>query len=1341
MVATTLFPLQYLRQGALPIDVDSVFQTTVERVAYLANGRRYPGQVVADNEDNKVYVLNSTSDAWIELGSGGAIPAGNTGDVQWNNSGSMGADSGFTFDESTAAVGLSNLTNSTSTGVQVQVDFGGNPIWNFTSNGRLNFPNWNLPADGKLIPDDGVLGSIIAADGVDGAGTSFWTPYYLPLTDGSTGNILITDGSGAVTWQIVDSAAGINGSVQFNDGGSFGGQAGFQFSNATSTLTTENLNVTTELTVGYATNSSSPGNITVEYNQQPGRCWVNQIGASFAYPKAIKFDNSGENVYAVMWLFTTYGDTLIKFSTGQFDTYNAGNIVWKVDLNLSVYDLCVNSFNEIFVIGTKSSTDIIYILKISIFGTIEWQHEIPSTLGAYSTLALHNSGTDIVIAYSDNPVVGVTKTLYVRKIDRFSNTLWQISSDISSFLPDMECSNIITEISGNIILSLISSGTGSTTYPDIGLMKFNSAGTLLWAKKYSAPSNRIGGHTVLIDVDSVGNIYWGATEYFSTPVPYNGLYQTTDSTIVYGKCDSSGNLLWQRQIKNLYPVSNTNLTQRPPPFFIYGLFVKTISGNPYLNLLGSGLDYYGKPAIVIIGFFVGTTPNDYLSPGTISGSTGVIYPGTNTDQEEGNLIAFHQNSGLTAVVGKSILTGTETGNNIYEAGFVAVYDGGFSISGYNYGSTGTTLFAESFTLNTTTVTPVFTNTSITSSVTTGILYSVTLVNNLYRQNHPVWQFGKNGKTNIAMEYILPATSAKPGQVLTMGDKGVTYWGTPAVESRSTEYFWTGTQHFIGKGLKTSLLLQGAHSFALSASGTENVYIDVNVDTAVYYTLPASGNWSTSLYLLGGPYTGIFINPNQTVTYWALVTQGSTAYYNKDIWINGEIVTNVEWLTERPLAGNPNSIDIYEYNVTRLTYSPATYKVTAARYKYVPQPPDTYWLTQGPDPVDITFSYLANSPQYDSSGNVLVVGSKSNFLFVAKFNPNGEFQWGWTLSSSLGSALSSLPGTAIDSSNNFIVLAYNPAIDKTLLLKIDSSGAIVWQRHLDNRYTSVACDSTGNIYSCSNEDNVLIKYDSAGNMVLEVAFDTILYLKSVAVDSSGNIYLAGNSYFLKLNSSGAIQWQKNSVQNGDFMRITLSSAGLAYITNTEGHIFTVDTSTGNLTALRKFTGLYATFDRLLSIDVDSSGNIYYALSGGLNTTNTFYGKIDNAGTVLWENSLTANTSGVFSGKAEFYGIKFSSNSIYTAGQFYGAPNSNAQNFFAAKLPADGSGINYYRRMTSYWSFNIASKTPTGYTAQPQYWFNGAIIATVVTYITDTIPTLTPTAMDGSNFYTMEILPTY
>jgi len=151
-MSTTLFPLQYLRQNANPIDVDSVFTTTAARIAYLANGRRYPGQVVSDLQENKVYVLDNTAAMWLEISNGGVLPGGVCGSVQWNGgSGQFCGNSGFTYDPTYCRIGASSLTNTNSLEVRV-----GNEIqdsW-VSEYGDGSYPNFDI-GTGTVLDSSG----------------------------------------------------------------------------------------------------------------------------------------------------------------------------------------------------------------------------------------------------------------------------------------------------------------------------------------------------------------------------------------------------------------------------------------------------------------------------------------------------------------------------------------------------------------------------------------------------------------------------------------------------------------------------------------------------------------------------------------------------------------------------------------------------------------------------------------------------------------------------------------------------------------------------------------------------------------------------------------------------------------------------------------------------------------------------------------------------------------------------------------------------------------------------------------------------------------------------------
>lgn len=70
-MAELLFPLQYKRQYAAPLDIDLVFATITELNSYLSNARRYPGQIVSCLQtEGLIYVLNNNANGWLVHTSG-----------------------------------------------------------------------------------------------------------------------------------------------------------------------------------------------------------------------------------------------------------------------------------------------------------------------------------------------------------------------------------------------------------------------------------------------------------------------------------------------------------------------------------------------------------------------------------------------------------------------------------------------------------------------------------------------------------------------------------------------------------------------------------------------------------------------------------------------------------------------------------------------------------------------------------------------------------------------------------------------------------------------------------------------------------------------------------------------------------------------------------------------------------------------------------------------------------------------------------------------------------------------------------------------------------------------
>lgn len=228
-------------------------------------------------------------------GGGSATPAGNDTEIQFNDGGAFGSDSNFVFNKTTNTLTVSNLSGSLTrladgssyliAGQNVTIVTGTNGSVTISStasgggggsgdpdatylvlsttsslnNERALSPGVGLSAtDGgsggnySLFIDDSVVATVSGATftgvtkhlaGLSGSLTR--------LADGTSylragNNITITSASnGSITINSTASGTGAPGGddtqVQFNDGGSFGGDANFTFNRTTNTLSVSNL--------------------------------------------------------------------------------------------------------------------------------------------------------------------------------------------------------------------------------------------------------------------------------------------------------------------------------------------------------------------------------------------------------------------------------------------------------------------------------------------------------------------------------------------------------------------------------------------------------------------------------------------------------------------------------------------------------------------------------------------------------------------------------------------------------------------------------------------------------------------------------------------------------------------------------------------------------------------------------------------------------------------------------------------------------------------------------------------------------------------------------------------
>lgn len=194
------------------------------------------------------------------------------------------------------------------------------------------------------------------------------------------------------------------------------------------------------------------------------------------------------------------------------------------------------------------------------------------------------------------------------------------------------------------------------------------------------------------------------------------------------------------------------------------------------------------------------------------------------------------------------------------------------------------------------------------------------------------------------------------------------------------------------------------------------------------------------------------------------------------------------------------------------------------------------------------------------GNIYVTGWTRSFgaivgnfnLFLLHLNPAGGLlgvkTWG-------GASNVYGTGVAVDSAGNIYATAWNNTClctsgDNGLLLKLNSSDALVWQRMLlpiGSDENGISVDSSGDIYVAGNagaipfySEVLLQKFDTDGNILWQETWGTgggfgdLNEGSSVAVDLLGNAYVTGSSYsfgagdydviILTVDSAGNLVWQ-------------------------------------------------------------------------------------------------------------------------------------------------------------------------------------------------------------------------
>ena len=365
---------------------------------------------------------------------------------------------------------------------------------------------------------------------------------------------------------------GSNRQIQFNDGGSFGGNGGLTYCSTTCALgvnkitvpqnTNLEINVSNSTAFWYSRYGDLNLDISDDYASQvqydtQGNIYIIGADGNNGSPYLVKYDQAGnivwqkqftdvsnyyktgdavatdssDNVYCIVGT----DDSVNLFSIFKFDS--SGNLIWSKDINSADYhvgmDIIVDGSSNIFVSGfiNPGGPDLALLMKFNSSGSLLWQKTLATGNGYASGVTVDSSGNSYIVS-SCSPE-DENERIVVVKYDSSGNVVWQKPFAAGAMFEQVGEGQITVDNSGNVYLTGRANGLGDNY---IYVLKLDSSGTIVWQTNIDGTSSNDQSYGIVLDL--LGNIYISG---YSNNSNVSGGYD-----LFTAKLDSSGTVLWQR---------------------------------------------------------------------------------------------------------------------------------------------------------------------------------------------------------------------------------------------------------------------------------------------------------------------------------------------------------------------------------------------------------------------------------------------------------------------------------------------------------------------------------------------------------------------------------------------------------------------------------------------------------------------------------------------------------------------------------------------------------------------------------------------------------------------------
>ena len=731
-----------------------------------------------------------------------------------------------------------------------------------------------------------------------------------------------------------------------------------------------------------------------------------------------------------------------------------------------------------------------------------------------------------------------------------------------------EGKSIARDSSGNIYtLGAINDST------DISLVKYNSAGTVVWQYKLDSGNNDAGN---CLHIDSSDNIFVGGR---MLGLRYGQTYTAPYGESYIAKFNTNGAIQWQRKIAAVS----------------YGSEIQAIATNSVGDIIVSGY---------------ASTPMGWMAK---LNSSGVVQWFKTGDSRAFSCIAIDSSDnmyvsggwgGVWPPIDGGLVKMDSNGNQLWRKNIGAA---GLAVSssGYVYVSFADARLAKLSASDGSVVWQRLLDNGTDDTqlrASHAIEYVGTLAidssENIYWLSNVYFNYNPNDGVQNAKAIIIKHDSSGTQQWQRQMDvSGTSYpnafdYLNRIIVDNSSSFYVTGRMNnkvVIAKlptdGTQTGTYTVGGASIIYSTStitvstGTASIATDSNAlftastsysQAADSYT-PTSTSFTTALTVTGtgagvpmltgmrmAGTGGMVISSYVPPPNWLNLMTGlnTNSAYNYNVASNGTDMYVIGTYMFMSPSNNPGrGVSIYKYN------SAGVLQWSKRQYQ------NHYY-------------YDAWDAEVDSSGNLYVAGCLFNghggysTISTLKYDSAGNLLWRSALHSPDGnysqsggsSGGSGLFGKdlVLDSAGNVYTVGPNYTNSSSQIVKYNSSGTLQWQQRISfSTAITITRDSSDNLYIGSEYAGYFVKCNSSGTVLYSksVSFGgQSLYIKSMNCDSSDNVYIHGYIYdtvtsmnkqiVMKYDSSGTVLWQR---------KIGYAWVGVKGYTNAAGDTYMVGTS--------------------------------------------------------------------------------------------------------------------------------------------------------------------------------------